>query len=132
MLKNMGPFLVLFLLIACGEKTSIHYGKTTKKALIEIKGEPLKTEEVPSGEVLTYENNEKFQVSEDKVTNSFRDPAADEKNVLFWRHSFRDCDTKERELNEENVPEVELSCPSMGRSIIFLKGTGKVLRVGEK
>ena len=131
MLKNMGPFLALILLIACGEKKSIEYGKTTKNALIEIKGEPLKTEEIPSGEVLTFRENEKFQVSGDKVTNSFRDPAGDERNVLFWRHSFRDCETKERELDEEGIPEIEFSCPSKGKSIIFLKGTGKVLRIGE-
>ena len=42
----MGPFFILILLIACGEKKSIEPGITSRSALIEIKGEPLKTEEV--------------------------------------------------------------------------------------
>ncbi len=131
MLKNMGPFLIFFLLIACAEKRSIKPGMTSRSALVEIKGEPLKTEEVPSGEVLTYKDNEKFQVSDDKVSASFRDPTGDERNVLFWRHQFRECDSKEIPLSEETIPEMELSCATMGKSVVFVKNSGKVTRISE-
>lgn len=131
MLKSMGPFFIFLLLIACGEKKSIHYGKTSKSALIEMKGGPQKIEEVPVGEVLTYKGNEKFQITENKVSASFRDPEGDERNVLYWRHSFRDCDVKEIPLSEETIPEMELSCVSLGRSIIFVKNSGKVTRITE-
>jgi hypothetical protein len=131
MLKNMGPFLILLLFISCGEKKSIRPGVTSKNDLIEVKGEPLKSEEVPAGEVLSFKDNEKFQITGDKVSAIFRDPAGDEKNLLYWRHSFKDCATTESNLSEEAIPEMELSCHQQGISVIFLKGSGKVLRVGE-
>ena len=131
MLKSMGPFFVFLLLIACGEKKSIKLGQTTKSDLIEIKGEPLKVEVVPAGEILTYKGNEKIQISEDKVSASFRDPAGDERNVLYWRHSFRDCDAKEIPLSEDIIPEMELSCASRGLSVVFVKNSGKVSRITE-
>lgn len=129
MLKNMGPFFILgLLLISCGEKKSIRPG-STKSALIESKGAPLRTEVVPAGEVLTYKNNEKFQVRGEKVSTIFKDPTGDEKNVLFWRHAFRDCQTTERTVNDEKVPEVELACKAKGKSVIYVQGTGRVVRV---
>lgn len=131
MLKNMGPFLVLVLLAGCGEKKSIEFGKTTKAALIEAKGEPLREEEIPSGEILTFEKNEKIQVNNGIVTTQFRTPEGDERTVLFWKHKFRECETTEKILNDEALPEVELSCPAEGASVIYFKGTGKVLRVSK-
>ena len=129
MLKNMGPFLVLVFLISCGEKNSVEPGRTTKSALIEMKGEPHREEEIPSGEILTYDRNEKIQVNNGVVTTIFRDATGDEQNVLFWRHKFRECETTEKALNDEAMPEIELSCPSQGQSVIFTKASGKVLRV---
>lgn len=131
MLKNMGPFFILLILISCGEKKSIRVGESTKADVIELKGEPLKTTEVPSGEVLTYKNNEKIQITENKVSGKFRDPVGDERNVLFWRHSFRECETSEKKVSDEPVPEMELACASKGQSVIFLKGSGKALRISE-
>lgn len=131
MLKNMGPFLFFLLLIACAEKTSIRPGVSTKSDVIQIKGEPFKTDVVPSGEVLTYKNNEKFQITGEKVSGSFRDPVGDEKNVLFWRHAFRECQTSEKDLSDDPVPEVELACVREGKSVIFVKGSGKILRISE-
>ncbi len=127
----MGPFFVFLLLIACGEKKSIQHGTTSKSDLIQIKGEPLKVEEVPVGEILTYKDNEKIQITANKVSASFRDPAGDERNVLFWRHSFRECDVKEIPLSEDIIPEMELSCASRGLSVVFVKNSGKVTRITE-
>ena len=131
MLKNMGPFLFLLILISCGEKKSIRIGESTKADVVELKGEPLKTTEVPTGEVLTYKNDEKIQITGNKVSGTFRDPVGDEKNVLFWRHSFRDCETSEKNLSDETIPEIEFSCAAKGQSVVFLKGSGKTLRVSE-
>lgn len=131
MLKNMGPFLLFFLLISCGEKKSIEPGVTTKNTLIEVKGEPLKSVDVPTGEVLSYKDNEKFQVTGNKVTAIFRDPSGNEKNLLFWRHQFKECTTNEKELSDDAIPEIELSCDKQGKSVVFIKGSGKVMRIGE-
>lgn len=131
MLKNMGPYLVLILLISCGEKKSIEFGKTTKAALVESKGEPIREEEIPSGEILTFEKNEKIQVNNGVVTTQFRNPEGDERTVLFWKHKFRECLTTEKEITEEAMPEMEFACPAEGTSIIYLRGTGKVLRVSK-
>ncbi len=131
MLKNMGPFFIFLLLIACSEKRTIVPGVTSRSALIEMKGEPLKTEEVPSGEILSYKENEKIQVSGNKVSATFRDPSGDERNVLFWRHHFRDCDVRELPLSDETIPEIELSCASLGKSVVFVKNSGKVTRISE-
>ncbi|MES2526803.1 MAG: hypothetical protein V4598_06935 [Bdellovibrionota bacterium] len=127
----MGPFLIFILLIACAEKRSIRPGVTSRSALVEMKGEPLKTEVVPSGEILTYKENEKFQISEDKVRASFRDPVGDERNVLFWRHHFRECEVKEIPLSEDATPEIELSCATLGKSVVFVNHSGKVSRISE-
>ena len=131
MFKNMGPFLILFLLIACAEKKSIRPGVSSKSDVIRIKGEPFKADDIPSGEVLTYKDNEKIKINGDKVSGIFRDPAGDEKNVIYWRHAFRDCETTEKNLSDEAVPEVELACAREGKSVIFLKSSGKTLRISE-
>jgi hypothetical protein len=131
MLINMGPFLFLLILISCGEKQSIRIGESTKADIVQLKGEPLKTVAVPSGEVLTYKDNEKFQITDNKLAGTFRDPVGDEKNVLFWRHTFRDCDTSEKALSQETIPEIELACAKKGQSVVFLKGSGKILRISE-
>ncbi len=131
MLKNMGPFLLILLFISCGEKKSIQPGVTSKSDLIEVKGEPLKSDDVPAGEVLTYKNNEKFQLTGNKVSAIFRDPSGDEKNLLFWRHQFKACATNESALSDDAIPEIELSCDKLGKSVVFFKGSGKVMRIGE-
>lgn len=131
MLKNIGPFLFLLLFLSCGEKNSIRLGVSTKSDVIDLRGEPSKTEIIPSGEILTYKNNEKFQISGEKVRGSFRDPVGDEKHVLFWRHAFRECQTVERNLSDDPIPEIELSCGREGKSVIFVKSSGTILRVSE-
>lgn len=131
MLKNMGPFLIFLLFVSCGEKKSITPGVTSKSALIEMKGEPESSKKIPDGEILTYPDNEKVQIRDDKVAATFRDPGGDEKNVLFWRHAFRECETTEKKLGEEEHPEIELACPEKGRSVVFIEGSGKVIRVSE-
>jgi hypothetical protein len=131
MLKNMGPFFVLLVLFACGEKKSVRPGLTSKSSLIEIKGEPFKAEAVPQGEVLHYQDKEKFQLTENKVSAIFREPSGDERNLLYWKHRFKNCVTKESVLNDDSLPEVEFACPSMGISVVFIQGSGKVIRVSE-
>lgn len=130
MLKNMGPFLFFFLLFACAEKRSIAPGLTTRSALVELKGAPENTQEVPGGEVLSY-GTERYQIKREMLTAVFRDPVGEEKNLLFWRHKFRDCETTERKLSDEVNAEVEFACPSSGVSAIFVEGTGRVVRVSD-
>lgn len=127
----MGPFLILFILIGCGEKRSVRPGVSSKSELIQIMGEPFRTDEVPAGEVLAYKNNDKFQITGNTVTDIFRDPSGDERNLLYWRHRFKDCETSERPVTDDPAPEIELSCSKLGQSAIFLQGSGKVIRVGE-
>ncbi len=131
MWKSMGPLIIIFLLTSCGEKKSIEPGITSRSSLIEIKGAPQATQKVPGGEVLIYRGNEKFQISSEKVSATFRDPTGDERNVLYWRHRFRDCSVKEFPLSEELIPEMELKCAARGQSIVFVKNSGKVSRITE-
>lgn len=136
----MKPFLYLSLLViaACGVKhtSSVDYGKTTKADLVAEKGEPVaeKTIPVKGGEILEYQDNEKFQIKNDLVTHGFKNPKGDEKNLLFWKHKFKDCDTVIRKISEKNghvLPEYELKCQSEGITVIYSEGSEFVSRLVE-
>jgi hypothetical protein len=136
----MNPFIILifFSLIACGGKSNrIDFGKTTTASLLEAKGDPLSEEAIPAnnGKVLVYEKDEKFQVENDLVTNQFRQPVGDERNLLFWKHKFKDCDTSTKLLGGKpkghESQEVELKCSKLGQSVIYAEGAQQILRVRE-
>lgn len=135
----MKPILYLSLLViaACGVKhSSVDYGKTTKADLIAEKGEPLSEKSIPvkDGEIVEFQDNEKFQIKKDIVTHGFKDPKGDEKNLLFWKHKFKNCETTLRKISEKQgheLPEYELKCPEVGVTVIYTEGSEFVSRVVE-
>lgn len=128
-------FLGLLVLAACGMRPSnVDFGKTTSKELIAEKGEPLEVRKVSeaNSEIYQYENNEKFQIKNDVVTQGFFDPKGEEKSLLFWKHKFRDCDTSERMIGKPSgheQPEYEIRCAKEGVTIIYTQGSEFVSRV---
>lgn len=130
-------YLSLLVFAACGVKhTSVDYGKTSSADLIAEKGEPISKTEVPvkNTEIYQYKDNEKFQVKDDVVTHGFKDPKGDEKNLIFWKHKFKDCDTITRKISEQSghiLPEYELKCNSQGLTVIYTEGSEFVSRVIE-
>jgi hypothetical protein len=134
---KFGFLLFALSLSACGMKSGqVDFGKTTKADLYALKGGPLKEEALPmkDAQILTYPENEKYQVKNDLVTHGFRDPKGDEKLVLYWRHKFKNCDSQETTLPHQSshTPlEVEFHCPVEGVSVIFFQGSEFVTRIIE-
>ena len=128
-------FSMLFVVTACGVKREpVDYGKTTVADLISERGEPLKKESVPieKGEMLVYEDNEKFQVKGDIVTHGFKEPKGDEKALIFWKHKLKDCDSSTNKISEpkgHEVAEYELKCPEQGISVIYSEGSEFASRI---
>ena len=137
----MRPFLFLALLLtlSCGEKKHqrVKYGKTTESMLIEMKGEPVKEEEIPlpSSKVLTFEQDEKYQIKDKKVVSAFKNPEGDEKMLLFWKHKFKDCSSQLKKIaapkDSHTPPELELSCSQLGLSVIYSESSPFISRIHE-
>lgn len=130
--------IILFFVVAgCGVKrSSVHYGKTTVADLISEKGEPLEEKALPvkDAKILLFQENEKFQTKDSIVTHGFKDPKGDEKSIIFWKHKFRDCETKEQKIGKvkgHELAEYELSCPAEGTSVIYTEGSEFVSRIVE-
>lgn len=131
-------FVLLALAGGCADsKAPIKYGETTKAALLSDKGQPVSAEKPLANsttEILVYPDNQKYQVSNDVVVAGFREPSADEKSLLYWRHRFKDCPTTFEALNEPANhlhPEKELKCARDGVSVIYDPNTDQVTRVVE-
>jgi len=130
-------YLSLLVVAACGVKhTSVDYGKTTSADLIAEKGEPIAKTEIPvkDGEIYQYQDNDKYQLKGDVVTHGFKNPKGDEKNLIFWKHKFKDCDTITRKISEKSghvLPEYEMKCNSQGLTVIYTEGSEFVSRVIE-
>jgi hypothetical protein len=130
--------LALLLLSACGAKrSSFVMGKTTRADVVSLKGEPIKEEAIPvdDGKVMVYDNDEKYQLKGDVVVNSFKNPTKEQSLLLFWKHEFKDCVTNlkklSQDINTHTPPEMELSCPAQGLSVIYTDGSSVVSRVVE-
>ena len=127
--------LLLFTAVSCADQVKlIDYRKTSKRELQSQIGEPTKVENpLPSVEVLTYENDQKYQVQADVVTAGFRKPTEEEKSLLHWRHTLRDCQTTFTELSKPKdshlMAEKQLSCPELGVSVIYDPNVDQVTRV---
>jgi len=112
-------------------------GKTTRSEIVAIKGEPLREDEIPikDSSVLIYPDDEKLQIKNDVLVNTFKNPKGDEKLVIFWKHKFKECQTILNNLPQDpkahTPPEVEMSCPAEGISIIYTEGSDIVTRVVE-
>jgi len=130
---------VVLLAAACGPKSiPIEPGKTTKAALVSQKGEPQRVEK-PVGaegpELLVYENDEKFQINREEIVEaSFRDPTAEERSLLHWRHKLRACETEfvtAGKATHDQQPLKELRCKSTGLVVIYDPNVDQVVRVVE-
>ncbi len=118
-------------------------GETTRADVIAEKGEPLSEEDLskeataaPDSSIMNFENGEKIQLKGDIVTNRFTNPTGDKKLVMWWKHKFKECiglkQTKlAHDIKAHTPPEIELTCPSEGLSIIFTEGSDVVSRVVE-
>ena len=136
----MRPYLfVCFLVLAssCGVKKSSSYemGKTTRAEVIALKGEPVSevANPGPNSTTIRFKDEESFQLKGDIVVNHFANPGSDEMKVIWWKHRFKDCSTRTTELargsDSHTPPEMELSCPSEGLSVIYTQGSDSVSRV---
>lgn len=139
----MRPLLFLCLLIlisSCGGARKSHsfkMGETTRADIVAELGEPLTVDTPPveNTKVLNYRNGDKYQLKNDILVNRFADPKEDQRSLLWWRHKFRNCVTKEvtlpQDIKAHTPPEVELSCPSEGLSVIYTTGSENISRVVE-
>ncbi len=127
--------LLLFTAVSCADQVKIiDYGKTSKRELQAELGEPTKVENpVAKVEVLTYENDQKYQVQDEVVTAGFRKPTEEEKSLIYWRHLLRDCQTTFVELSKPKdshlQAEKQLSCSELGVSVIYDPNVDQVTRV---
>lgn len=139
MLKSFGSLLVLtsLLLASCGPKgrSFFHFGKTTKKELIAEKGEPLREEKLERKDavVLVYPEDEKFQIENDVVTNHFVNPSEEESTVLFWKHKFKNCETRETLLDKDahGTSEMFFACDQAGQGVVYNAGASHISRMIE-
>lgn len=138
MIKLIGPSTIFFLFVcvSCGGGSTrkVHFGQTTEASLRELEGEPVKVEKlsVTDGNMLIYDDEKKYQVVEGVVTNSFMNPTAEERSLVFWKHRFKSCRTTDQPVkgNRESRERV-FACEAQGLSVIYARGTGLVSRVVE-
>lgn len=128
----------MLLASSCGvKKSSFKLGQTTRQEVVAMKGEPLREEAIPvkDSSVLVYPDEEKLQFKNDVLVNSFKNPQGDEKQLTYWEHKLKECQPISKTLPHDPLahtpPEIEMSCPSEGVSIIYTQGSGIVTRVVE-
>ena len=104
--------------------------------LVSVRGEPSEEKTIPidGGKIIHYKDNEKFQVKNEIVTHGFRDPKGDEKNIIFWKHKFKDCQTSNTRISTpigHELAEYEFKCASLGITVIFSEGSDFISRIVE-
>lgn len=130
--------LSLVLTVSCAaNKRETHYGKTTVPELILLKGEPLKEEAIPvkDGKIFLYSDNLKFQIKNNVVTHSYRNPTNDESTLIFWKHAFKNCNPTNEKISQKNngheLIEFLMKCDAQGIGVVYLADSETVLRVIE-
>lgn len=132
--------LSLLMLASCGsgKRSSFEMGKSTRADVVAQKGEPDQEIDLPvnNSKMMIYEtSDEKYQLSGDIVTNAFKNPESDEKLLIHWQHRFKDCAVVSKTLPKDpkshTPPEIEMSCPQEGISVIYTEGSEAVTRVVE-
>lgn len=85
--------------------------------------------------ILRFENNEKYQLIGDIVTDKFRSPDDAEAALLYWKHKFKNCDSFTRKVStyslDQKLPVYELACPSQGISVTYSEGSTFISRINE-
>ena len=136
-MKILFLLFLVFTVSCAANKKEAQYGKTTVPELIILKGEPLKEEPIPveGGKILIYEDNEKFQIKNNVVTHSFRNPTVDESNLIYWKHAFKDCDSTTTVISEitsgHELAEFLMKCDAMGIGVVYFDRSEVILRVME-
>ena len=129
--------LVLITSCAANKKSGAQFGTTTLAELVILKGEPLKEEAIPveGGKVLLYGNDEKFQIKDNIVTHSIRNPKDDESNLIYWKHAFKNCATTSTKISEKTeghqLAEYILKCDAEGTGVVYRDNSEIVSRVVE-
>jgi hypothetical protein len=130
-------FFCMFLLNSCGGGSRyVNFGKTTRMELFAIQGNPISEESIPlkGGKILIYPDHQKFQLHNDLVTHGFRDPEGDEKNLIYWKHKFKDCNPVTQKISEpifHEASEYEFKCHRMGLSVVYKDGSEFIERIIE-
>jgi hypothetical protein len=135
----MRLLLILILTVSCAPKPSkLRFGVTTKSELIELKGEPLDETKFSqqSVEVLTFENDEKYQIKKDVVESSWRRPTEEEKSLLHWKYKYKNeaVDFKPYEDGKQKSHEdrtVQYLLDNKGLTIVYDPQIDQVVRVLE-
>lgn len=128
--------LSLLILVSCGAKKVVpNYGKTTLSELKAMKGEPSKEEVIPvkNSKILHYANGDKYQVTNDVVSNAFLNADEKESTLIYWKHAFKDCDIKIEELSKDrkNHEKIDLlmKCDQLGTGVVYNEDSSNILRV---
>lgn len=123
-------------LISCGaQKNDPHYGTTTIKELVEVKGDPIKEEVIPvdDSKILHYENDEKYQVQNGIVTNGYMNPSSEQRTLIYWKHAFKDCEVIIQKVSTKIVghekPEFVMKCDAKGTGVVYTEDSDIVLRI---
>jgi hypothetical protein len=135
----MRLILIIILTVSCAPKPSkLRFGVTTKSELIEVKGEPLDEKKFTqqSVEVLTFENDEKYQIKEDIVESSWRSPSEEEKSLFYWKYKYKNevVDFKPHDDGKEKSHEertVQYLLDNKGLTIVYDPQIDQVVRVLE-
>ncbi len=128
---------LLILTYSCGVKKSSSYemGKTTRAEVIAEKGQPIHevTNPIPNSTTMKFKDDENFQLKGDTVVNRFANPEMEERSLLWWKHKFKDCQTRttkiQQPLDAHTPPEIEFACPEEGTAVIYSQGSDFVTRV---
>lgn len=140
--KNYSLLLILLLIMsACGEKSTskvVQIGRTTLSELKNLLGEPkridtFKTPALASSQIVVYDENQKYQVEDNKVVASFRAPFEQEKSLLYWKHRCRNERTTfrslKRKVDNHLKAEQEFSCKQSRLTVIYDPNIDRVVRV---
>ncbi len=130
-------FMVAVVATSCGNKSSsIKYGEMTSSELVSLKGEPIREEQLstPEAKMFIYEDDEKYQINDGVVVNSFRNPISDERMLIYWKHKFKNNSYLVQKLNQKVLHtqvQEEYKFDSAGVSVIYDPTTEQVVRVVE-
>jgi hypothetical protein len=124
-------------LIGCSKNIqTIELGKTSRAELLLYRGEPQAIEKPQSSiEVMVYDKDLKYQISDNLVTHSMRNPTEAELHFLYWQNKFKNCETQLIEQASDPsahmLPNKEFKCDSLGLSIIYDPNVDQVIRIIE-
>ena len=128
-------FTMILVASCAANKREAQFGKTTTAELVVLKGQPLEEETIPleGAKILIYEDDEKFQVENDVVTHSFRNPTTDESNLIYWKHAYKGCAATNEVISKETdghqLVEYLMKCDAEGTGVIYKDQSDKISRI---